>query len=1110
MKNNPSFISFNSISKFNDDYNSSITNNTLNLNIASLSFRVKYETKFGQSLYIIGNIEELGQWDTSKAMPMYTNNDIYPTWKIKKEFICPLGMEIYYKYLVKDGNKIIWEDLGQNTNRHIIVQSPGNLIIFDEKSNNISKIKTSGLNQINGGNVNLSNTDYNLFQDLISANSFRQNVFINNSINNNNILSSGLFSNQSLSSYQKQSEYSFQLNEEENNNNFENFSSKDNESIDIEEKKNQNNISNKENFSQFDILNIYQSIKPEDKIVIVTTFLPFILEINDNITINNDNNDSINSSEKKSNLNNKYKIVLYEDKLVNLIIYQLKVMNYCRVYWIGMLPGINDYPEDLQFEIFDFLQGQNIFVVLPKKNDFFNFQMFINKILHPIYNDSIVDINPHFIINKENYYKGYSNINKNFADTLMSISDKDPKMILINDMDLALVPSFLLTDIGKYKFLKGKQMDNINNRNIGTSNICFTLGGNFPDYNVLSLLEANKDLLKSILLCDSLGFHSFTQTKNFLNACKIYFDANYKVRFNGKIYIEYLKREIPLFIRDIHIKVESIKNIFKNVYNKDKSNISDSDNKIINLLSFDSISNMNDILNKLNIFLDLNKNKYLGNKYKLEIIIEKERYTDSFLKEVNEKNQRIIEDKINKIKENFKQEFNSLLKISFLDFITVREQIRYFLNSDIFLFSDNNKLNGMMPLIQEFIVVQNELISNIKDKNNISNKIVGLIVSENITIQNDLKFIKKSNFYEIDSIKKTLKEIIQLKPEERYNMIKKDCTQLQKGSIIFWIKDLLSQLKYVFIKNKYKERVGEGYGTDFSYYLISKSFSRLNQKKFQEALKNPCHKLLFFDVKTILTNINTNALNKKNSDDNADIINTSISDSFIDNNKKVLNILNELSLDKNNVICLITNESKDIFKNINLNINNFYFIAEDGLVIKPIGEQNFKNKINIKNEWKTPIITIFKNFRNKTGFGNISVKEYSVSWNYKDEEKRGYLLGNELKFLIENFIDNKKFDIIQEKNNIEVKIKNGNNIKYSYINELINSDKNLKIIFALNDSSKRGDEFFDYLYNKKRCINENFENINLITTIIGRKSSRAYYYIKDIQDFINIFNIGNI
>ena len=1110
MKNNPSFISFNSISKFNEDYNSTITINSLNPNIANLSFRVKYETKYGQSLYIIGNIEELGQWDTSKAIPMYTNNDIYPTWEIKKELICPLGMEIYYKYLVKDGNKIIWEDLGQNTNRHIIVQSPGNIIIFDEKSNNISKIKTSGFNQITNGNANLSNTDYNLIQDLISANSFRQNFFISNSINNNNILSSGLFSNQSLSSYQKQSEYSFQLNEEENNNNFENFSSKDNESVDGEEKKFQNNNTNKDNFSQFDILNIYQGIKPDDKIVIVTTFLPFILEIKDNIINNNDNNDSISSSEKKSNLNNKYKIVLYEDKLVNLILYQLKVMNYCKVFWVGMLPGINDYPEDLQFEIFDFLQSQNIFVVLPKKNDFFNFQMFINKILHPIYNDSIIDISPYFIINKENYYKGYSNINKNFADTIISISDKDPKMILINDIDLAFVPSFLLTDIGKYKFLKGKQTDNINNnKNIGASNICFTIGGNFPDYNVLTLLETNKDILKSILLCDSLGFHSFTQTKNFLNAIKIYFDANYRVRFNGNIFVEYLKREIPIFIRDIHVKVESIKNIFKNVYNKDKSNTNDNDNKIINLLSFDSICNMNEILNKLNIFLDLNKNKFLGYKYKFEIIIEKDRYTDSFLNEANDKNQKVINEKIKLIKENFGQEFNSLLKISFVDFITVTEQIKYFLNSDIFLFSDNNKWNGMMPLIQEFIVVQNELISNKKDKNNISNKIVGLIVSENMTIQNDLKLIKKSNFFEIENIKNTLKEIIQMKKEDRYNLIKNDCAQLQKGSIIFWIKDLLSQLKNVFINNKYKERVGEGYGVDFSYYLISKSFTRLNQKRFQEVLKNPSHKLFIFDIKAILTN--TNILDKKSDNENLDIINNSIiSDSFIDNNKKVLNILNELSQDKNNTICLITNESKDFYKDINLNPNNFYLVAEDGLVTKPIWDTNFKNKLNIKTDWKIPIITIFKNFINKTGFGNIIIKEFSVCWNYKDNEKREYLLGNELKFLIENIIDKKKFDIILEKNNLEVKIKNGNNIKYNYINEIINSDSNLKTIFALNDSSKRGDEFFDYLYNKKRCLSENLEYINLITTIIGRKTSRAYYYLKDIHDFINIFNLNKI
>ena len=88
-----------------------------------------------------------------------------------------------------------------------------------------------------------------------------------------------------------------------------------------------------------------------------------------------------------------------------------------------------------------------------------------------------------------------------------------------------------------------------------------------------------------------------------------------------------------------------------------------------------------------------------------------------------------------------------------------------------------------------------------------------------------------------------------------------------------------------------------------------------------------------------------------------------------------------------------------------------------------------------------------------------------------------------------------------------MKIKNGNN--YKYIDEIIYSNKNIKLIFALNDSNKRGDKFFEYLHNKKRSNNDNLENINLITVTFGRQSCKACYYLKDIQDFINILSINN-
>ena len=130
------------------------------------------------------------------------------------------------------------------------------------------------------------------------------------------------------------------------------------------------------------------------------------------------------------------------------------------------------------------------------------------------YNNLEIDITSHFYQNQDNYYIGYLNVNKNFADAIHSCSNDNLRMIFINDIDLAFAPNYLL------------------NKNLG-ANICLFLHTNFPDYNILTLMQANKEIIKSLLLCNTLGFHSFTYAKNFFNAIKIYFNSSYKVRFDG-------------------------------------------------------------------------------------------------------------------------------------------------------------------------------------------------------------------------------------------------------------------------------------------------------------------------------------------------------------------------------------------------------------------------------------------------------------------------------------------------------------------------------------------------------------------------------------------------
>jgi alpha-amylase len=72
-----------------------------------------YVTQWGQSMYVVGNVPELGNWDPAAAAPLsWVDSD---TWSGVVPFIASRGQTIEYKYIVRQDGNTIWESGGNRT-----------------------------------------------------------------------------------------------------------------------------------------------------------------------------------------------------------------------------------------------------------------------------------------------------------------------------------------------------------------------------------------------------------------------------------------------------------------------------------------------------------------------------------------------------------------------------------------------------------------------------------------------------------------------------------------------------------------------------------------------------------------------------------------------------------------------------------------------------------------------------------------------------------------------------------------------------------------------------------------------------------------------------------
>ena len=90
-------------------------------NGVTVTFTVNgYTTQWGQNMYVVGNVPELGNWNPANAVPLnWVNSN---SWSGPATFTSSAGQSIQFKFIVRQGGTTIWEG---GSNRTYSVPSSG-------------------------------------------------------------------------------------------------------------------------------------------------------------------------------------------------------------------------------------------------------------------------------------------------------------------------------------------------------------------------------------------------------------------------------------------------------------------------------------------------------------------------------------------------------------------------------------------------------------------------------------------------------------------------------------------------------------------------------------------------------------------------------------------------------------------------------------------------------------------------------------------------------------------------------------------------------------------------------------------------------------------------
>ena len=193
------------------------------------------------------------------------------------------------------------------------------------------------------------------------------------------------------------------------------------------------------------------------------------------------------------------------------------------IKWFGSLKNEKNISNNEKEKIKILFEEKNMYLLDIDKDLYFKLIELFEGIIDPLFH--YVSPDPSFKVDMTRYislWNAYKEYNEYLCKTLMNyINIKS--IIYLHDYQFFFVPNKL------YSMVKHNQ-DLLSNLSIG-----LFMHSPFPSFDVFKSVTFRDDILKSILKCKVLGFHTFDSSRNFLESSKKLLSINLVSTNNGEL-----------------------------------------------------------------------------------------------------------------------------------------------------------------------------------------------------------------------------------------------------------------------------------------------------------------------------------------------------------------------------------------------------------------------------------------------------------------------------------------------------------------------------------------------------------------------------------------------